>query len=200
MSRQVTYRPYASQDRSGRVSGFDTPTRRLEVWSEVLHQHVGCGLPYPTQTVEAVDPSRPLSLGCAKTVAYCHSQHRNLPSLRRLMPDPLLEIGAATAAARGISDQDWVRVSTAIGSFVARARVTRKLREGEVFAQHGWWVPDQAGQPYGDGTSDPMGANMNQAVSTANCDPVSGSIPLRSSACDVVRLDSDHASGVHGAV
>lgn len=197
---QVTYRPYARQDGSGRVAGFNTPTRRLEVWSEVLHQHVGSGLPFPTQTVEAPDPSLPLSLGCAKTVAYCHSQHRNLPSLRRLMPDPLLEIGVATAAERGIADRDWVRVSTATGSFVARARVTRKLREGQVFAQHGWWVPDQVGQPYGDGTTDLMGANMNQAVSTANCDPVSGSIPLRSSACDVVRLDGDHASGVVGAV
>ncbi|WP_281017207.1 MULTISPECIES: molybdopterin-dependent oxidoreductase [unclassified Minwuia] len=197
---EVTYRPHALQDESGQVAGFDTPTRRLEVWSEVLQQHVGSGLPYPAQVPEAADPLLPLSLGCAKTVAYCHSQHRNLPSLRRLVPDPLLEIGAATAAERGIADQDWVRVSTATGSFVARARVTRKLREGQVFAQHGWWVPDPSGRAYGDGTGDPLGANMNQAVSTANCDPVSGSIPLRSSACEVVRLAGDHASGVVGAV
>ena len=32
--------------------------------------------------------SFPLRLGCAKTVAYCHSQHRNIASLRRLAPHP----------------------------------------------------------------------------------------------------------------
>ncbi|MDF1735376.1 MAG: molybdopterin-dependent oxidoreductase [Minwuia sp.] len=197
----VVYRPFAIPDAStGRVAGFNTPTRRLEVWSELLQQHVGSGLPYPQDNVGASDPALPLTLGGAKTVAYCHSQHRNLPSLRRLMPDPLLEIGTATAAERDIADRDWVRVTTATGSFVARARVTAKLREGMVFAQHGWWVPDQAGQPYGGGSAGSMGASMNQAVSTADCDPVSGSIPLRSSACEVVRLAGDHASARAGAV
>ncbi len=197
---EVAYRTFAALDEAGRAAGFNTPTRRLEVWSEPLQQHVEAGLPWPQELPDTPETGLPLTLGCAKTVAFCHSQHRNLPSLRRLMPDPVLEISTRAAGQRGIADRDWVRVTTATGSFVARARVSSRLLDETVFAQHGWWVPDSAGQSYGGGAAGAMGANMNQAVSTEHCDPVSGSIPLRSSPCEVVRLSGDHASAAAGAV
>ncbi len=182
-----------------RTAGFATPSRRVEIYSETLLDHGIAPLP----TLEEADlpqapPGYPLRLGAAKIVAYCHSQHRNLDSLRRLMPDPLVEVAHETAAARGIADGEWVRIRTTVGSVVARAKFSRDLAPGTVCAQHGWWVEGPTGSPYGRnagrnagrtaGATDLLAANLNQAIDTSRADPVSGSIPLRASWCELERL------------
>jgi anaerobic selenocysteine-containing dehydrogenase len=135
----------------------------------------------------APPPAFPLRFSCAKTVAYCHSQHRNIASLRRLAPHPGLEMPPEVAAARNIKQGDWVRISTPSGTAVARAHLVRGIAPGTVFGQHGWWVEGPEGTPY-DATR-PLAANINRIMSTDVRDPVSGSIPLRSSWCQVERLD-----------
>ena len=69
----------------------------------------------------------PLKLGCAKTITYCHSQGRNIPSLRRLTPYPILEILSETAAARGIKMDDWLEITMKAGAFIARAKLDNNL-------------------------------------------------------------------------
>jgi len=49
---------------------------------------------------DEADRRFPLILTSAKTPVYCHSQHRNLPRLRRTLPEPIVEINPATAASR----------------------------------------------------------------------------------------------------
>ena len=167
------------------ASGFPTPSRRLEVYSEQMLEH-GYN-PVPRLDVADLpkeeDNLFPLRLGSAKTVVYCHSQHRNIPSLRKLQPDPILEMAPATAEARGIADHDWVEISTKAGTFIARAKLGKDLAPGAVFAQHGWAVSDSTDAPNTGG--DAHAANMNTAIPTEQCDPVSGSIPLRCSWCEV---------------
>ncbi|MDF1719754.1 MAG: molybdopterin-dependent oxidoreductase [Minwuia sp.] len=180
---QVAFRAYAELDGNGVPAGFRTPTRRVEIWSEQFRDHGQDALPVWHEQPGATPA--PLTLSCAKTVAYCHSQHRNIASLRKLMPDPTLEIAAAAAASRGIANHDWVEVLTSTGRFVAKARLTRDISPNAVFAQHGWWAPDAAD---GAGSDAFLPANMNQAVNTAVSDPISGSIPLRATPCDVRRL------------
>lgn len=165
--------------------GFATPTKRLEIYSEQLLQAGYAPVPrlieddLPQNTNDVF----PLQLGCAKTVTYCHSQGRNIASLRRLTPDPILEIAPDTAAERGIEMGDWVEIATEAGKFIARAKLDKGLVPGTVFAQHGWGVSDIRDAPNEKG--DPLATNMNQAVPTDTCDPVSGSIPLRSIWCDI---------------
>jgi anaerobic selenocysteine-containing dehydrogenase len=139
----------------------------------------------PADLVPA-DGRFPLRFGSAKTVAFCHSQHRNIASLRRLVPDPVLEMAAEDAAARGIGSGDWVEVTSAAGRIVARATVVRDLPSGAVFGQHGWWVDGPEGSPYAAGR--PLAANVNRVIDTTVADPISGSIPLRCSWCEVARL------------
>ena len=163
-------------------NGFPTPTKRLEIYSERLAQYGYAPVPVLNgDEAHAADARYPLRLGCAKTVAFCHSQHRNIASLRRLMPDPLLEMAPDDAAARNIDDGDWVRVRTQQGTALARAAITSGLARGSVFGQHGWWV-DQPNIPDAAG---PLAANINGVVSTARADPISGSVPLRASWCEV---------------
>ena len=107
------------------------------------------------------------------------------------MPDPILEMSKEAAEVRDIKDGDWVEVSTGVGTFVARAKMINDIEPGSVFAQHGWWANGAENTPYG--PDNPMAANMNRTIATSSRDPVSGSIPFRSSYCNVekIRID-DH--------
>ena len=178
----VPLRPYLAE-------GFPTPTRRIEFYSEQLLEHGQPPVPaLPGDDREKGGDAFPLRLGCAKTVVYCQSQGRNIPSLRRLAPDPVLEMSPETAAGRGIADGDWVEITTATGRFIARAKIVVGTSPGSVFAQHGWTAADLASLPHAGG--DRMAANLNRVVSTDRSDPVSGSVPLRCSWCEVRTIDT----------
>jgi len=102
------------------------------------------------------------------------------------MPDPILEMPQEAAAERQIANNDWVNVSTAAGSFVARCKIVADIEPQSVFAQHGWWVDGPSGSPYDNRNA--MAANVNTAIDTAKADPISGSIPLRCTACEVAKI------------
>ncbi len=157
-------------------SGFSTPSGRLELHSERLR---GVGLdPLPDHVAPAIphDPRFPLTLTTAKWPQYCHSQQRNQPSLRRRMPEPLVELHPETAAARGIREGDWIEISTPLGAMRARARLDRHLAPRVICAQYGWWqYPDGAG-------------DANRLIDGECFDPVAGSNSLRNFPCQASPL------------
>ena len=186
---QVPYRAFAEQVEDGIPAGFPSPTKKIEIYSEALLEHGYDPLPVlHSDLPEILDQDYPLRLCGAKTIAYCHSQHRNIASLRRLVPDPILEMPEGAAVDRGIKNRDWVEISTRAGQFIARAKIVKNLEPTSVVAQHGWWVAGPEGSPIGPGKG--LAANMNRAIDTSRCDPVSGSIPLRASSCNVARLET----------
>lgn len=170
-----------------RRNGFATPSGKLEIFSEAL-QAIGQP-PLPVFEAPAHVTARfPLTLTSAKTPLYCHSQHRNLPRLRRSLPEPFVEMNPATAAARGISEGDWVAIVTPKGRIRARARLVATLADGVVGAQHGWWQAcpelDLPGyDPLGDN-----GANLNLVIGNEGFDPVSGAPPHRAYPCEIEKL------------
>lgn len=184
------YRKYA-ETRDGVPAGFKTPSRRIELYSEEMLDH---GYPpLPEFEEPRVSPrSRgdlaarfPLILTSAKDTHFCETQHRNVPSLRRRVPDPQVELHPDLAAARGIGAGDWVRITTPVGSVLARARLNGALHEDVVCGQHGWWEPcEEIGapgyDPYGS-----EGANFNLLIDRRAVDPVSGTPPHRSFICQV---------------
>ena len=166
---------------------FPTPTRRIEIYSERLLEHGYRPVPaFAATDIPAAPGGFPLRLSSAKTVAYCHSQHRNIASLRRLAPDPTVEIARDAASARGIGEGDWVRVRTRDGALVARAKLVAGLPPDTVFGQHGGWIDGAEGSPYD--ADHRLAANLNGIMTTAVDDPISGSIPLRSWWCEVEKL------------
>jgi anaerobic selenocysteine-containing dehydrogenase len=183
----IPLRAYAASDASGAPQGFPTPTRRIEIYSERLLQHGYQPVPaFAATDIPAGTREFPLRLSSAKTVAFCHSQHRNIASLRRLAPDPTLEMPPEAALERGIKESDWVRIKTRDGTAVARAKLLPGLSPDTVVGQHGWWVDGPSGSPYD--RSHPLAANLNQVMSTAAADPISGSIALRCSWCEVEKI------------
>ncbi|MFI7673010.1 molybdopterin-dependent oxidoreductase [Actinophytocola sp. NPDC049390] len=186
--------PLETRHRKYVETGFHTPSGKVELYSEEFLAH---GYPpLPVFTEPGVSPrSRPdlarrfpLILTCAKSLWFCESQHRGLPSLRAAAPDPRVELHPDTARARGIAAGDWVSVETPHGSVRARAALTTGVDPGVVVGQHGWWqacadlgLPGYP--PYGEGT-----ANLNAVLRQRPSDPVSGSSPLRAALCEVTRL------------
>ncbi|MBI4321153.1 MAG: molybdopterin-dependent oxidoreductase [Chloroflexi bacterium] len=188
---ETRYRKYADRKQGGAPVGFATPTRLVEVYSENFHLH-GQN-PLPRYVEPGISPvSRPdlairypLILTNAKLSHYCHGQHRALPSLRRQVPHPFVEIHPETAKARGVVDGDWVVIETPYGSITVVAWVTDDIDPRVVCTQHGWWQScpelEYGGyNPYG-----PDGANVNLLVSAEVADPISGSLPFRSNMCEV---------------
>jgi anaerobic selenocysteine-containing dehydrogenase len=93
------------------------------------------------------------------------------------------------ADARGISAGDWVWIETRVGRVRARAVLDAALDPQVVCGQHGWW---QGCTELGAPGYDPLGpesANLNLLAEHQPSDPISGSVPLRSSACEVRRCD-----------
>jgi anaerobic selenocysteine-containing dehydrogenase len=189
---ETRYRTFADAP-GGLARGFDTPSRKLELYSETLLDHGYPPLPVyrePPMSPRArtdLAARYPLILTTAKSTWFCESQHRALPSLRQRARDPEVELHPSTARARGIQAGDWVRIETPAGRVRARARLNEDLDPDVVCGQHGWWQAcDEIGAP----GYDPFGAdtaNLNVSIRHEPSDPISGSVPLRSNLCNVSR-------------
>jgi anaerobic selenocysteine-containing dehydrogenase len=159
-------------------SGFNTPSGKVELYSETL---AGLGYdPLPTFHEPVESPlSRPelvaeyplILITGARARAYLHSEYRNLPSLRRLVPEPLAEIHPQTAGNLGIADGDLVEVVSLRGSIRLKARLTEDIHPQVVSVQHGW-----SGE-----------ANVNLLTDDEARDPISGYPGFRSVMCRLTK-------------
>lgn len=191
----VRQRKYAEIDpKTSQLRGFNTPSRRLEVFSVIFRKH-GYD-PLPVFREPAVGPVAtpqlakrfPLVLTCSKLIQYCHTQHRQIPMLRKQVAEPFLEIHPDTAASLAITDGEWVELESIKGRVRLKARMTRGIDPRVVSTQHGWWEPcADLGLP-GYDPFGPQGANINLTVGNDTIDLISGSVPHRSYLCAVRKL------------
>jgi anaerobic selenocysteine-containing dehydrogenase len=156
-------------------TGFGTPTGKVEFLSTTLEKAGYPGLPEyrepwwsPLSTPELARDYPLILTSGARSVAYTHSQGRQLPTTRRLDPEPRVQLSPRDAAERNIRDGDPVRLSSPLGSVTMRARVTDTLPPGVVNAPHGW-----------------AEADVNLLIPDDGLDPISGFPPFRSSLCQI---------------
>ena len=68
-----------------------------------------------------------------------HASWRDSKTMLQLQRgEPVILVGEADAAARGVRDGDVVRVHNDVGSFEIRAKVTPAVRPGQVVVYHAW--------------------------------------------------------------
>lgn len=178
---EPAYRRYAAK-------GFRTPSRKVELSCKALSRLGYDPLPSfaepPESPVSAPETARdfPLVLTTgARRPEYFHSDGRQSPRLRARRPDPLAEMGPATAARYGIADGDWVRVKSPRGEIRMRARVSDDIREGVVSLDHGWWFPERGHFDFG-----AFESNANILTNDGPpYDPAFGSYQLRGLLCAV---------------
>lgn len=179
--------PLHTRYRKYQQTGFATPSRKVELYSQTFLDHGQAPLPdFDALPMEPTDRF-PLVLTCAKPAVFCQTQHRALPSLRKHAPYPEIDLHPLVAAERGIADGDWVSIETSDGSVRARARFNARLDPRVVVGEHGWWQActelDAPGyNPFG-----PDGANYNLLIGPAALDPISGTASHRAYSCEIRR-------------
>jgi anaerobic selenocysteine-containing dehydrogenase len=128
------YKPFAT--------GFATPSGKAELYSEALKAQ---GLD-PVVSFVAPRESRhnglaskfPLEMLARKCDNYLNSTFSNLPVIQQMEDPNRLQIGAADATRRGISEGDRVRVFNDRGEIFLTATVDGKVPAGVVAASLNW--------------------------------------------------------------
>ena len=169
--------------------GFSTPTRKVELHSSILDKWGFDPLPKYTEIPES-PVSRPdmvekypyiLNAGF-RTPTFFHSANRNIPWLREIRPDPIVEIHPETAAHHGIEEGDWVWIESPRGRAKERAKLNDGIDPRVIVAEHGWWYPEMNSPDHG---WDISNINMLTDNSHESMDPVMGATNLRVLLCNI---------------
>ena len=135
-----TYRSYEGK-------GFGTPSKKVEIYSSRFKEWGYDPLPSwrgeKSETEDLQEGEPGLILTSAKDPNYFHSAYRNLPSLRRLSPDPEVLLHPETAERLEVREGDWVVIETRIGKIRQKAVFDRDLHPRVVVAAYGWWFPER---------------------------------------------------------
>jgi anaerobic selenocysteine-containing dehydrogenase len=171
------FRRYPNMYHKYRRMGFMTPSKKVELRSQQLEELGNDALPVYREPNESPlgDPrlaeTYPLVLTTgAKPGCYVHSQMRNIPSLHRRMPHNVAEVHPDTAAGCGVVGGDAILLETPRASVRCQVRVTEDIRPRVVQFYHGF-----------------AEANANLVTDNTSFDPVTGSVPMRSSLCRISR-------------
>ncbi len=177
------YRKYESK-------GFRTPSGKVELYSERLHE-LGID-PLPTYNEPDETPfgspnqakEYPLVLTNNKNPYYYHASHRNIPSLRRLSPEPVAELNPETCSRLGLKDGDSVYIETPRGRILQKLRSNPDLDPRVVVAAFGWWFPEKGSSNLYDWNVSNL--NILTSRSEPHC-PAMGSTNLRGFLCKVYK-------------
>ncbi len=120
---------------------FLTPSGKCEFFSARLAAQGLDGLPDHLPNHEAAGGSAefPLAMISPPARNFLNSSFVNVKSLRDMEGEPLLEIHADDAAARGIADGAIVRVFNQRGTYRCKAEVSARARPGVVNGLGVWW-------------------------------------------------------------
>lgn len=140
--------------------GFPTPSGKCEFFSEML---AGAGLdPLPT----FIEPHEwrqsplaaqfPLALITPPARNFLNTSFANSPRFLAQEKSPMLHIHPVDAAARGIANDNPLRIHNHRGEFRARAVVSDRIRPGVAMATSIWWRK-----------LSPDGRNCNEVTSQA---------------------------------
>ena len=185
---ETRQRKYAAVDPSNyKPLGFETPTRKLEIFSTTF---LDAGYPALPQfsVEEKTDAHYPLTLTFFRDIHFCDQQHRNIARLRRAVPEPFLELHPSTAEMQGIVDGEWICLETKPGKVKLKAKFNESLHPNVVTTVYGWWQPCAELKLAGYDPFGADGANTNRLIANTDNDPISASVAHRGRRCRVSKL------------
>ena len=155
--------------------GFNTPSGKVELFSERLAQYGYDPLPHHKEPLESPLSNPELSkayplclLTGVRIVYYWQSSFRNLPGPAKLYPEPLVEMNDGTAQRLGIKEGDEVNVETLRGSITIKATINKHIRPDVVSIPLGWEK-----------------SNVNRLTSYEGRDPITGYPAFKSLLCRI---------------
>jgi anaerobic selenocysteine-containing dehydrogenase len=120
---------------------FPTSSGKCEFFSQHLADAGQDGLPdhLPNYELPQFGDRYPLAMISPPARNFLNSSFVNVKSLRDIEGEPLLEMHADDADARGIASGDTVRIFNQRGSYRCVARVNQRARPGVVNGLGVWW-------------------------------------------------------------
>jgi anaerobic selenocysteine-containing dehydrogenase len=157
--------------------GFKTRTGKVELYSQVLDDIRQDPMPVYRPFEEGPDLIRryPLVGTTRRPGNYVHTRFRDVASLHKIQPDPLLRIHPTDADPRKIGHGDLASVESPEGAISVKVMVTDEVRPGCVIVDFGW------------GNSWDGGPNVNVLTSDQVRCPLSGATPNRRFRCEITR-------------
>jgi len=139
--------------RPDKKPGFQTPSGKIELYSSLREEWELEPIahyeepPFTPVSQPEMLKKYPLILSTGRrSPVYFHTEHRNIPWLRKIDPDPVVEINPQTARSLGIENGQWVWVENWMGRCKLKAKVTAVVPRWMVMAAHGWWFPEKPPQ------------------------------------------------------
>lgn len=184
------YTPQRTYYNYKKRGGFRTPTGKFELWSKEVEQLGGDPLPF-WQEPPVTPVSRPdlktqfpyiLTTG-GRRMQYFISNNRQVKSLRRQYPFPLVRMHPDTAAANGIQEGDWVYIRTFRGRITQKVKLEPDMDPRVINCDFGWWYPEAGAPGYG---WDESNANILTSCDDG-CDGYMGSYQLRGVLCNIYK-------------
>jgi len=173
--------------------GFGTPTGKTELYSTIFEKHGYDPLPNykeppesPIGTPDLMKEYPFILITGGRHIEYFHSEGRQIPRLRELMPDPEVEIHPDSANETNIKNGDWIWIETprVKGERVKfKAKLTSDIHPKVVHARHGWWFPEKPAPEHGC-----FDSNINVVTSGPPEDRICGSVPTRGTLCRIYKL------------
>lgn len=176
--------------------GFQTPSRKIELYCSIAEMLGYDPLPSYREPPESPH-SQPdlakkypyvLSTG-GRMQSYFNSEYRQIASLRRQHPWPLVEISHKTAKNLGIKSGDWVWIESPRGRIKQKAKLTNQ-NPHVVHVSYGWWYPEMPGPEYGVWESN---ANVLTNDEPPHC-PAMGTYQLSGLLCNIYKVGKDEAT------
>lgn len=154
------YYVYSKTDpKTGKPTGFTTPSKKCEVYLESLILLGRTGAPFsPVELPPAskdydplayyIEPSEspnnavgkdfPLVMTNGRLPVWHHCTLRNIPYLREIFPVAEIWVNPVDAKKYGVSQGDWVWVESLRGKINAKALVTEGVAKGVVYMERFW--------------------------------------------------------------
>ncbi len=165
--------------------GVNTPSGRVEFWCESLAAFGYDPLPDYTEPAESpisrpdLAEEYPLTVVTGHRVySFFHSAWTNVAAQRKFYPDPFALVHPNDAKKYGITDGEWMTITSRVGHIISKARVTREIKEGVVAVPRPGWrdaCPELGLPGYGWNK-----ANGNVLIPSDPAEPGYGATPMRS--------------------
>ena len=156
---QVKDKPYLRGEvkyRKYKEKGFSTPTGKFELYCTTFEKWGYDPLPKyreipesPVSKPEMVKDYPYILITGPRSPVFFHSEHRMIPWLREVHPDPIVEIHPRVAEKHNIREGDWVFIESPRGRIKQRAKLTTGIDPRVVCIQHGWWFPENKDPGHG---------------------------------------------------
>ena len=155
------------------LRNIPTPTGKIELLSTLIEKYSEIGLTgLPHWTPPEKNNEFPfVTMTGARLVYAIHSRCHKVPSLRRMRPEPLVDINPSDAAALGIQQGDNVEIYNNAGSVVMKANLSNVIATGEISMYHGYEE-----------------ANCNELIDVDLLDPYTGFPAYKQVQCNIRKV------------